>query len=66
MTIFDNQGAVTLPLLVQSDQFSNSSEILCMSLLYASFMKIQQKMKKLLCPQAFSNYKQAYGTYQLP
>ena len=57
MAIFDNQGHVTLPLLVRSDPFSNLSEILSMSLLYASFMKIQQKMKKLHCSQAFSHGK---------
>ena len=37
----DNQGDITLPLLVHSDPFSNSSEIICMLLLSASFMKIQ-------------------------
>ena len=57
MAIFDNQGHVTLPLLVRSDPFWNSFEILCMSLLSASFMKIQQKMKKLRCSQAFSHRK---------
>ena len=49
-----NQGDVTLPLFVRSNPFSNSSEIWCLSLKSASFMKIQQKMKTLRCSQAFS------------
>ena len=57
MAIFDNQGDVTLLVLVQSDPFSTSFEILSMQLLSASFMKIQQKMKKLGCSQAFSHSK---------
>ena len=39
MAIFDNQEDITLPLLVRSDPFSNLSEILCISLLSARFMK---------------------------
>ena len=55
MAIFDNLWHVSLrPLLVWSDSFLNLSEILCISLLYASFTKIQWKMKKLRCSQAFS------------
>ena len=38
--VFRNQGDVTLSLMIQSGQFSNSSEILCMSTLSASFMNI--------------------------
>ena len=45
MAIFDNQGDVTV-IVVRSDPFSNSSEILCISLLCASFMQIQQKNEK--------------------
>ena len=45
------KGDVTLPLLVQSDPFSNSFDILCMPLFSASYMKIQQNMKKLHCSQ---------------
>ena len=40
MTIFDNQENITLPLLVRSDPFSNSFQILFMPLLSACFMKI--------------------------
>ena len=57
MATFENQGDVTLPLLVRSNPFSNSSEILSMSFLSASFMKVLQKVKKLRCSQAFSHSK---------
>ena len=34
MALFDNQGDLTLSLLVRSDPFTNSPEILCMSLFF--------------------------------
>ena len=46
---FDSQGDKTLLLLIRSGPFLNSSEILSMSLISTSFMKIQQKIMKLRC-----------------
>ena len=40
---FDSQGDKTLLLFIRSGPFSNSSEILSISLIFTSFMKIQQK-----------------------
>ena len=42
--------------MVRSDAFSNLSEILCMSLLSASFMKIQQKW-------SYTDHKGDYGRF---
>ena len=42
--------------MVRSDAFSNLSEILCMSLLSISFMKIQQKW-------SYTDHKGDYGRF---
>lgn len=47
MAFINNQGQLTSPWLVSSDQFSNSSKAL--SFLSASTMKIRQKMKAFCC-----------------
>ena len=57
MGIFPNdQGQLTPQSLVQSGQISSLSEILWMSSLPASMMKIQLKMKALECSQQFPHY----------
>ena len=49
--------------MVQSGRNSNSSKLLCMSLLPARMKKIQFKMKSLEWPQDFSKYK-FMGTFR--
>ena len=53
----DAQGQITLELVVVSGQNSNSSKLLCMSLLPAKLRMIKSKMKELECSQDFSHYK---------
>ena len=44
---FNNQGDVTLGIMIQSGQFLKTSEISSMSNLFASFRKTQSKLNKL-------------------
>ena len=55
-TFPDHQGQLTLQSLVRSGGISNSSEILWMSSLPASIMKVRSKMKALECSQHFPDY----------
>ena len=57
LKFFIPQGWVTQKWIVWSGPKSNSSEILWLSLLPASLMKIQSKMKLLSSRQLFSHYK---------
>ena len=50
------QGQLTPQSLVRSGRISNSSEMLCMSLLPASMKKIRSKMKALEWTQPFPHY----------
>ena len=52
----DTQGQLTLLSVMGSWQNSNSSKLLCTSLLPAKMKKIQSKMKELECSQHFSYY----------
>ena len=53
----DEQGQITLELVVVSGQNLNSSKLSCMSLLPARMRMINSKMKELECSQDFSHYK---------
>ena len=53
---FVSQGQVTPKRIVQSGPKTNLSEILCLSFLPASLMKIKYKMKALSCSQHFFHY----------
>ena len=52
---FSNQGDLILRLMIRSGQIFNSSELSSMSMLSASFRKIQSKLKELWWWQAFSH-----------
>ena len=53
----DEQGQITLVLVVVSDRNFNSSKLSCMSSLPARMRMIDSKMKELECSQDFSHYK---------
>ena len=53
----DEQGQITLELVVVSGQYLNSFKLSCMSLLSARMRMIDSKMKELECSQDFSHYK---------
>ena len=53
----DAQGQITLVLVSVSGRNSNSSKLLCMSLLPARMRMSDLKMKELECSQDFSHYK---------
>ena len=53
----DEQGQITLVLVVVSGRNLNSSKLSCMSLLPARMRMIDSKMKELECSQDFSHYK---------
>ena len=53
----DEQGQITLVLVLVSGRNLNSSKLSCMSSLPARMRMIDSKMKELECSQDFSHYK---------
>ena len=64
INVSDEQGQITLKLVVVSGRNLNSSKLLCMSSLPARMRMIGSKMKELECSQDFSNH--VYGDFSRP